>query len=542
MSLQSRIFERALKLPPPITRKIRVTKDLRIPAYDGVELVADLYEPHGVPNAPTLLVRTPYGRNGLLSRLIHQSFAERGFIVLMATVRGTDGAGGEFSPFADEKRDGLATLDWLEKQPWHNGKVVTFGASYLGYVQLAIAPDAGDRITALYPMIIGSSFADVLYSGGSFLLGAALAWTARTVTLERHSPLRADVEEILGDKRAQKAMNHLPLAEAAELGTGKDVGFFGDWLVNNAPEKPYWKTERGHGDRVGEITAPATLFGGWMDILVCGMLDDYAALRAAGRNPYLTIGPWAHVDFKQAGTAIPEAIAWFKAHVTGDTSALRELPVRLHVGGADEWRDYPEYPPPGVADTTLYLRPGGGLGSEPAREGAGRFTYDPMDPTPTVGGPTLDPKSAGRKDNGKLEARPDVLVHTGEVLTQPLEVIGPVSARISLRTGTGHADVFVRLCDVDPKGRSINVCDGLQTITPQEHPADDDGVRTVTVRMWPTAWRFKPGHRLRVQVSGGSFPQYARNTGTGEPLATAACTVKIDYQILPGSSITLSAL
>jgi len=38
----------------------------------------------------------------------------------------------------------------------------------------------------------------------------------------------------------------------------------------------------------------------------------------------------------------------------------------------------------------------------------------------------------------------------------------------------------------------------------------------------PTAYRFKRGHRTRVQVSSGAFPRYARNPGTGEPHATAA--------------------
>jgi len=121
-------------------------------------------------------------------------------------------------------------------------------------------------------------------------------------------------------------------------------------------------------------------------------------------------------------------------------------------------------------------------------------------------------------------------------------VIGPVSARIQLRSSQEHADVFVRLCDVDPRGRSFNVCDGLQRITPQRFPASDDGTRTVPVRLWPTAYRFQPGHRLRVQISGGAFPRLTRNPGTGEPLATATRTVPVDYEIRHSSSITLPVL
>ncbi|MGX9105128.1 CocE/NonD family hydrolase C-terminal non-catalytic domain-containing protein [Escherichia coli] len=41
------------------------------------------------------------------------------------------------------------------------------------------------------------------------------------------------------------------------------------------------------------------------------------------------------------------------------------------------------------------------------------------------------------------------------------------------------------------------------------------------MRLAPTAYRFAKGHRLRIQVSGGAFPRFARNLGTGEPHATA---------------------
>jgi len=284
---------------------------------------------------------------------------------------------------------------------------------------------------------------------------------------------------------------------------------------------------------------PTLLFGGWHDILLPGQLADYAAMRAVGRNPYLTIGPWVHVSTDMFAAAVREALIWFRAHVTGNHSALRRRPVRLFVQGADEWRDYPEWPPPGTGTQDWYLQERDGLAPGSAGTGVGRFRYDPTDPTPTVGGPLLDPKTAGRKDNTELEARSDVLVHSSAPLTEPVEVIGPVTATIRVRTSTPHADVFVRLCDVDQQGRSINVCDGLQRITPEEFPVDADGIRTVEVQLAPTAHRFLSGHRLRVQVSGGSFPRFARNTGSGEPLASATRLVPVDHEILPDSHLTL---
>ena len=367
-------------------------------------------------------------------------------------------------------------------------------------------------------------------------MSSLLAWSARTVTLKRRSPLRADFEEIRGDKRAFAAMAHLPLNNVDELATGQQVGFFREWLREAASKNsPYWAA-RGHRDEIGKITAPTLLFGGWQDLVLPGKLADYAAMRAAGLDPYLTIGPWTHVDFAQLGPAMTEAMGWFRAHITGDTSAVRSNPVRLYVQGADEWRDFPEYPPPGAVAQDWHLRPLGGLAPDRGDRGlSDHFRYDPRDPTPDFGGPNLDPKTGGRKDNAGREARPDVLVYSSDPLAAPVEVIGPVSARITARLSGEHGDLFVRLCDVDENGVSTNVCDGIQKLTPESLPPDTDGTRTVSVELFPTAYLFRRGHRLRVQVCGGSFPRFARNTGTGDPLATASRTQVTDYEILDGS-------
>jgi putative CocE/NonD family hydrolase len=132
---------------------------------------------------------------------------------------------------------------------------------------------------------------------------------------------------------------------------------------------------------------------------------------------------------------------------------------------------------------------------------------------------------AKQHDNRSVEARADVLVHTGSPLARDLDVIGEVSATIHVRTSTPHADVFVRLCDVDPKGVSLNVCDGIVRVP------GGDGVKAVEVALDPTAYRFRRGHRLRVQVSGGAFPRFARNHGTGDPTADAVATVPCRFEV-----------
>ena len=128
---------------------------------------------------------------------------------------------------------------------------------------------------------------------------------------------------------------------------------------------------------------------------------------------------------------------------------------------------------------------------------------------------------SGAHDNRTLEARPDVLVFTSSSLSRDMEVIGPVSAELFVSSSLEHTDFFLRLCDVHPDSKSMNVCDGLMRLFLGRSSYSKDGSSKVVIDLWPTAHQFKAGHRIRVQVSSGAFPRFARNLGTGEPLATA---------------------
>ncbi|MFI1583322.1 CocE/NonD family hydrolase [Embleya sp. NPDC020630] len=193
-----------------------------------------------------------------------------------------------------------------------------------------------------------------------------------------------------------------------------------------------------------------------------------------------------------------------------------------------------DWPPAEAVAQRRYIAADGTLSCEPGAAAAPAvLRYDPADPTPSVGGATLSPK-AGPRDNTALEARDDVLTFTTPPLTEPLEVCGPVSADLYAATGTDHIDVFARLCDVDERGRSTNVCDGILRLTPNgSTPA------RITVALSPTAYRFGSGHRVRLQLSGGAHPRFARNTGSGEPAHTAREIVPTSVEFHPGSALVL---
>jgi putative CocE/NonD family hydrolase len=202
--------------------------------------------------------------------------------------------------------------------------------------------------------------------------------------------------------------------------------------------------------------------------------------------------------------------------------------VRVFLMGAKRWVDLPSWPPATVAQR-LHLHPGGRLAAaEPPESRPDRHTYDPAHPTPSVGGPVLG-FHAGPRDNRKLEARPDVLTYTSEPMTTPMTVLGSITVRVHLHADVRHVDVFARVCDVMPKGKSVNIADRIVRLGPDDF--DADGMAVVDLELTPTGHSFLAGHRVRLQITGGAHPRYARNLGTGEHAITATTMVASTRQI-----------
>jgi uncharacterized protein len=529
VSATSQILARLSRLPPARTHDVAVERDLDAKMSDGSVLLADRWYPERALPAelPVVLLRSPYGRRrlGILGRL----FAERGYQTVIQSCRGTFGSGGVWEPFHHEVADGRDTLAWIQRQPWCGPGVATFGPSYLGLTQWSLLDDPQPaQLAAIAPSVTATRFRDaVIYPGGSFALETALTWINQVEHQELKPP--RVIATMLTTRRAIRRGAGAPrLADADRLTVGRHVAYYQDWLAHAEGGDTWWDP-LDFGRRLDHCP-PASMVGGWYDIFLPGEVADFEALQSRGIAARLVIGPWTHASPGAMGASLREAFPWFDAHVAGGPPA--PTGVRLFVMGEGRWVDLPAWPPPATRQP-WYLHAGGRLDPTPPIDSPpDRYRYDPAAPTPSLGGPSLEGSSAGRKDQKGRESRADVVTYTSEQLAMPMTVAGPLTVRLHVRATLPHTDVYVRLCDVTPKGRSENLSDGILRLRPGAIEPDADGALAVTVEMWPTANTFRAGHRIRLQVSAGAHPLFARNPGTGEPLGTAQSMRVVDHEIL----------
>ena len=532
------IAGKILKLPPRTHGRIGADKGFAVPMRDGVTLIADRYYPADQAAGPVVVMRCPYGRTGPFG-IMAQLLAERGFQAVVQSVRGVGGSGGIFDPMRQEAADGADTLAWIKAQPWYAGQLFTFGGSYLGNVQWAMASEAGDGIHGMALQVTLADFREELVGSGALTLAGTLNWTSLMQMLVAMKPGEKMKRPVKG--ALDGVFAHLPIGTIDQAAFGKTVHWWQDWVNHEDPEDPWWRPID-HRAIVPALAAPTTMVGGWQDIFLPFQIHDFAARQAAGRPAWLTIGAWTHAAPGGMFEGLRQAIQLFTALRDGRAPHAGRQPVRLFVQGLKQWREYPSWPPPGATPLTLHLGADGTLGAEPP-PGVSTYVYDPADPTPSLHGPVLM-GGAKVRDMSALDARGDTVSFTGAPLDRDTDVIGPVKVELSVRSDREHTDFFACLCEVDAKGRPLQICDGYIRLRPDRPAADASGVRRIAIDCWPTAYRFRRGNRIRVIVASGAFPRYARNLGTGEPMATATAMVTAHQEILhgvtQGSSITLS--
>jgi putative CocE/NonD family hydrolase len=548
----ARVGRRAAELAaglPAGTTDYAVTRDLPVPMSDGAQLLADLYRPRGSGPGPVVLIRTPYGRTTIGSRLFAIVLARRGFQVLLQSIRGSFGSGGAFRPFTTEHQDGLDTLAWVRAQRWCDGRVATTGASYFGHTQWAVAPYAEPPVVAASLHITAARISDGFYEHGAPGLLNGLTWSDMLARQELPAPLPL-IGGVGRRARVVRALRTRPLREADVTAAQVPVAFWRDFTGHAEAGDPFWQIADHDRADFGRMP-PVNMVTGWWDLFLQAQLHDYERLRAAGVPARLTVGPWLHGAMPEVREMLQSDLVWLEHHLHGGP-APEGPPVRVWLQQADRWLELESWPPPATRTDRRHLAPDAVLVPEPVTGEAtpSTFRFDPNDPTPVDGGPLLAPPG-GQVDDRDTEAGVDVLVFTASPETDDLDLVGSVVARVHVLPERQHADVFVRLCDVDADGVSRNVVEGIRRLDPATVPAQDvvvgdDGVLAVDVELFPTAYRVRAGHRLRVVIAGGAFPRFAPNPGVagalGESPQGVPCRFRVFHDAAHPSRIDLQVL
>jgi putative CocE/NonD family hydrolase len=399
------------------------------------------------------------------------------------------------------------------------------------------------NLQCIAPQVIHDDyFWDGYFTGGAFqlalTLGAAALWSSALSLIT--GPSARDL--VLSDR----VFHHLPLIELDEYVIGRRVSYWRDWWEHQTNDE--WWHQFHHRPETVEV--PIFQQGGWFDPYSGSHLRTFARIGQRVPNRAL-IGPWSHeeevetfrgdVDFgPQSVTVIRDhELAFYDRFLRDEDEDWDERPpLELFVMGANEWRGAREWPLAGTELTPWYLRRGGALSPEdPAGDEPGdRYSYDPADPVPTIGGVNSvltmtqgaeTPILPGPRDQRVLEARTDVLSYTSEPLERDLEVIGPVEMVLYAVSSAKDTDWVVRLSDVYPDGRAIFMTEGIIRAR-YRGGVDGDTVELLEpneaaeyrIRCYPTANVFRRGHRVRLDVTSSSFPRFSRNLNTGEDVGT----------------------
>jgi uncharacterized protein len=545
---------------------------------DGTRLATDVYQPP-VERAPAIAVRTPYGRRTLADTFL--SLARAGYVVVAQDCRGTgDSEPDHWDFYVYEREDSLDFVSWATAQSWYSGFLCAMGGSYVGGTQwcmalhprmsaiapevagLGVAPSTGVRFHMFanaYAQTVGKgpdkvpvdmyemerSMLDETLASGYFndplaapvrpdlqrrypQLAGMKAPEARRWLWERYC--RSDAAERAAIIRLALGVEAITICEVERLDT-----IFPHSVNSDAHMLPSVSVEK----LCQSVQAPAFMITGWYDWCLDDALRTWELLTAHAPDPVrarsrLLITPSAHnrPGYHEGHESHPELdrifrgdpsllLYWYDAVRTGSLDALPA--VTYYLMGANQWCAASEWPPRQAVRHELFLGPAGSLtwGAPPDRWEPDRYTYDPNDPTPTIGGSVVSAVyPTGSVDVSELQVRSDVLTFTTPPLPSDVDVVGPLSLVLYASSSAPDTDFVARLSDVFPDDRAIQLQTGIVRARYREADGDpallEPGmIYRLEIAMAGTANRFAAGHRLRVDVSSADFPKFERNANRG---------------------------
>ena len=508
-----------------------------------------------------------------------------GYAFVKQNERGKFYSEGTWEVLGRPRTDGRDTLTWIAEQDWSNGKVGTTGCSSTAEWIMALASEPHPAHAAAVPMSPGAGIGRMgpYYEQGNYYKGGViqppmLTWLYHEQNLVRPTfPAGLSPEERIRVSKYydlapsypevdwRQAFRHLPLRDSIAAAGGPH-GIF-DEMARRGPDHPDWyKGGLYHDDE--DFHVPALWVNAWYDLSVAPNIELFNHVRRNASearirdSQYLIVAPTEHchmyrlrdphiVGARNMGRVhfgLDETVYdFFDLYLKGERNGFpeRQPRVRYFAMGSNEWRTSDRWPPAGSKPLKLYLTSGNGaaggalggaagganslfgdgaLAAAPlAESGMDSFTYDPMNPVPSLGGNVCcldDQVKTGSFDQRPIESRQDVLVYTSEPLPKDLEVTGGVEVVLYVSSDARDTDFTVKLVDVEPDGAAWNLDETIKRARYREgfdREVFMENGKVYELRFAPmmTSNVFRAGHRIRLEVSSSNYPRFARNLNTG---------------------------
>jgi putative CocE/NonD family hydrolase len=417
------------------------------------------------------------------------------------------------------------------------------------------------HLAGICPVVTASNYHDGwTYQGGAFEQWFNESWTSGLAQDTFHRQIQKASNARIGENvlpLASYPLFNLPTPGSVNATSTVLAPYFLDWLAHPNYDD-YWKRLTIE-DRYPDIRVPALHIAAWYDIFLGGSLRNYAGLktRAAteqarnGQRLLVVIGGHAgsgrkigELDFGPEAGKFEEGdvtLRWYDFLFKGlQNDFATGKPVRIFVMGLNQWREEDDWPIARAKTTKYFLHAQTSANSSkghgelsttsPASEPADKFSYDPANPVPTIGGPLCcdgEHLAPGPFNQRTVEERQDVLVYSSAPLDRDLEITGPVRLEFFASSSAIDTDFTAKLVDVSPDGSAINLTEGILRARfrdSQESPTmlTPGKVYPLAIDLWATSNVFRSGHHIRLEISSSNFPRFDRNLNTGESAATSS--------------------
>lgn len=575
------VYEKVLyteNLMIPMRDGVKLATDIYRPALNGKLIEKKL---------PILLQRTPYGKFKAKTAKVIEDYVKQGYIVVTQDCRGRYESEGTFTKYLAEPEDGFDTIEELAKLPFTNGKIGMFGSSYGGHVQASAAKLNPPHLSTIVVQFGGTSngWESSIRNHGP-LDHKQLTWAFGQILAETKDPI---VREFMKAEAKPDWFHTLPLKRGlSPLAANPEIENYIFEMMEHENYDSYWKQMGYNWQEYYKQTSdiPTMLIAGWYDAYCKTTIDNYVGLSKIKKSPiHMIMGPWVHggtgktysgdVEFGEGAAISSDMLgfgenwksSWYDHFLKAeDNNIEKKLPVNIFVMGTGDghkdtsgrlfhggyWRSEKTYPLPNTRLEKYYLQPDRSLSKTLPTEkvGSTTYTFDPRNPVPTIGSATASssPMFAGGAFNQRekeytgdpdegffaskapylpLKARKDVIVFQTDILSEDMEIVGPVTVKLNISSSAPDTDFTVKLIDVYPPskdypaGYEMNITDGILRAKFRESSERQvlmkaGEVYELTIKPFDTGNIFKKDHRIRLDISSSNFPHYEVNPNTGE--------------------------